>query len=559
MAVIAPQTDLYLIKSPLEIDEVNQLTFSNTTAQHAYFDSLPKIGVDDFTYQRKDGTIRYGGNFDDLIGYNYCMYRNDAFSDKWFYAFITGMEYLNDSVTAITIKTDVWQTWQFDLDYKQVFVEREHVDDDTVGMHTVPENLELGEYEIVNLFNYPLWESGTPSTDWLPCFCVTEFPNDTSNLQTDGNVQNSNGLMGGVFTSLHFFATHTVAAAMKVIDAYADPNSGTTTDAIKNIYMIPSCCVNMASSGNTTLHGYALYGVYNYYEDDNPLQFQEPSRLSRGYFPTNKKLLTWPFSYIYMTNKCGEDVVYHWEDFPFVTIDENTARTMSLKRGIVPSTSISAKLFPISYKGHTEDATYGSKLYNYGINYGKVPVCAWTTDYYTNWLTQNGVNVGVNIAKDVLLGAGGAVVSGMLTGGIGAVATVGMGIANAAGNIASELAEMHKAEVTPNQAQGDINTGDFQYCFTRNAISLYYMSVRPEMAAIIDRYFSMYGYKVNTVKLPNITGRRNWNYVKTIGCYIDGDVPQADLDEIKNMFNNGVTFWHNPATFADYSQNNDII
>jgi hypothetical protein len=59
--------------------------------------------------------------------------------------------------------------------------------------------------------------------------------------------------------------------------------------------------------------------------------------------------------------------------------------------------------------------------------------------------------------------------------------------------------------------------------------------------------------------MPNVIGRRNWNYVETIGCYIDGDVPQGDMQEIKDMFNKGVTFWHNPSTFADYSQNNDII
>ena len=76
---------------------------------------------------------------------------------------------------------------------------------------------------------------------------------------------------------------------------------------------------------------------------------------------------------------------------------------------------------------------------------------------------------------------------------------------------------------------------------------------------LIDNFFTMYGYKVNNTKIPNITGRRNWNYVKTVDCNIEGYIPQEDLNEIKGMFNNGVTIWHNPATFLDYSQNNDII
>lgn len=67
----------------------------------------------------------------------------------------------------------------------------------------------------------------------------------------------------------------------------------------------------------------------------------------------------------------------------------------------------------------------------------------------------------------------------------------------------------------------------------------------------------MYGYKVNEVKIPNITGRTNWNYVKTQECNILGDIPQEDMQTLKNIFNSGVTFWHNPSTFLDYSQNNN--
>lgn len=559
MAVITPNTDLYLLKVPLEIDDVNQLTFANATAQYNYFNSLPKLAVDDFTYQRKDGTIRFGASFDDILTYNYVMYRNDAYSNKWFYAYITNMEYVNDGLTAIQIKNDVWQTWQFNLTYKPVFVEREHVNDDTVGANTVPENLELGEYQIVDLRNSPMYETSSPSADWMPCFAVTKLPTGTASIAGD------NQNIGGVFNSLYFFAVRTFGAAQYVIEYYENDQS-TTTDAIVNMYMVPACCVNIdRSSGNLATGGnpsniglHAIYPLYNYYESDS-FKLQQPSVMSGNYYPTNKKLLTYPFSYFYVTNNSGETIPFHYEDFPFEQIGDNVARTMTYKKGIVPSASLSGKLYFTNYKTYSDSSAYGSRLYEYSINYAKVPVCAWTTDYYTNWLTQNGVNVGVNIAKDVLLGAGGAVASGMLTGGIGGFVGGAMGIANAAGNIASQLAQMHSAEVTPPQAQGNINTGDFNYAFLRNSITFYEMSIKREMAVIIDNYFSAYGYQVNRIKLPNITGRRNWNYVKTQGCYIDADIPQADLDEIKRLFDRGVTFWHNPATFADYSQNNDII
>ena len=88
--------------------------------------------------------IRYatGDNlrFEDLLGYNYCMYKNDSYKDKWFYAFITDIKYVNDGMSEVTIETDTFQTWQFDIVYMNSFIEREHVGDDTIGLHTLPEN-----------------------------------------------------------------------------------------------------------------------------------------------------------------------------------------------------------------------------------------------------------------------------------------------------------------------------------------------------------------------------------------------------------------------------------
>ena len=64
---------------------------------------------------------------------------------------------------------------------------------------------------------------------------------------------------------------------------------------------------------------------------------------------------------------------------------------------------------------------------------------------------------------------------------------------------------------------------------------------------------------INDVKIPNITGRTNWNFVKTVNCNITGDIPQEDVQTLKNMFDEGETFWHNPSTFLDYSQTNSIV
>lgn len=124
---ISPQTNIRLVKSPLTLNNKHQLTFSNLKAQESYFLSLPYVEDTNANYQRKDNVIRFNSHIDNIISFNYCMYKNENYSNKWFYAFITGMRYLNDNVTEISIVTDVFQTWQFDLIYKQSFIEREIV------------------------------------------------------------------------------------------------------------------------------------------------------------------------------------------------------------------------------------------------------------------------------------------------------------------------------------------------------------------------------------------------------------------------------------------------
>ena len=124
---ISPQTNLFLLKNKLTLDYKNQLTFASKEAQFNYFYNLPKIEIDNISYQRKDSIIRFPEHIDNLLEYNYCMYQNENYGNKWFYAFIVNMEYVNDSMTNIYIKTDVFQTWQFDLIYKQSFIEREMI------------------------------------------------------------------------------------------------------------------------------------------------------------------------------------------------------------------------------------------------------------------------------------------------------------------------------------------------------------------------------------------------------------------------------------------------
>lgn len=106
-----------------------------------------ETGQNGFTYQRKDGIIRVPINAEVLFadGTNYVVYDNVHYGGKWFYCFISKIEFINENMTALHIKTDVFQTWYFEMELKYTFIEREHTITDNLFQHTLPEGLPTGD------------------------------------------------------------------------------------------------------------------------------------------------------------------------------------------------------------------------------------------------------------------------------------------------------------------------------------------------------------------------------------------------------------------------------
>lgn len=578
MAVITPTTDVYLLKVPLEINDLNQLTFSNATAQYNYFNSLPKLEVHDFTYQRKDSTIRFGAEFDDLLNYNYVMYRNDAFSNKWFYAFVTNLEWKSPNCTDITIKTDVWQTYQFDITFKPVLVDREHVNDDTIGKNTLPEGLELGEM-VVNgsTLNFG-GVGGTGLSDYCCVVEVSQVENTgesaTLSYSWASGTHSLTPRLGSIYRG-------TIPLVLGMIENVANTPSAITEiydfaglgDAIVNIYMLPNYLVPFynqititATKGAETksFTGAVVPDDRTGVIDLGRATFTRPTTLN-GYQPKNGKMYTYPFCYFNLSNNAGSCIPYHYEDF-----SNQNNNAIFLTEGVFGAGG-SVKTMPINYK----NVDYEHNSLDYSINAPKYPICSWKSDSYTNWLTQNAVNLDVTWRRELLGAAvdigGGAVRGGMNgaslggpTGAVGgAIVGAGMGMFTGGVSLINLAREQHLAKTQANMvadtARGNLGAGDFVWAKYRSPFTYIPMSIKAEYARCADEFLSQFGYKCNRVKVPNITGRRNWNYVKTVGCYIEGDIPQTDMQEIKDMFDRGITLWHNPATFADYSQNNDII
>lgn len=595
MAVIAPNSEIYLIKCPIELDNLNQLSFANATAQHNYFDGLPKLSLTNATFQRKDGTIRWPGSMESIIEYNYCMYRNKNHGNKWFYAFIDNMAYISDGMTAIKISTDCWQTWQFDITFKASYIEREHTNDDSVGANTIPESLELGEFVCNGKQDMPYiskyYADNFLQADTMACVQLTTTTITTSSGTSKINNLPAVNIINGISEATQVvaipYSSDTMGALYALVGGY---DGAGKKDAILSMFLVPKAIA-------TWIHvdGEGFWNNNAFYL---PTPNTEASGLGNitisrnttinGYTPKNNKLFVSPYNYIHASNNAGQDIEYFYEDFLADPIF-NMYACMDQGGDI--------KCVPRNSKKSTTTSTALSG-WNESLTGGKLPTLAWSSDYYLNWQAHNGKNIAIQTGLSALGfavntltgGLGGGFgnyndinaamsrINGMPTGpgteramqnAIDQVQYIGGnnsgiggmfgGMINFASQVASTQNAIRNAKMVPPMAQGNTQLGNLPFATKQCKFTFYKMSVKAEYARCIDNYFSMFGYKTNRMKTPNITGRQNWNYVKTVGCNILGDIPQGDLQAIKAMFNNGITIWHNASTYLDYSQNNNII
>ena len=531
---ITPTGQIILLNVPIEIDNKNQLTFSSETNQYNYFLSrkVSSFEYSDCSYLRKDSILKVPAHIDNLYNVNYLMYRNRNFSSKWFYAFITKKEYVSDNCTALTIKTDCYQTWQFNIDIKPSFVVREHTNDDTIGANTIEENLDIGDIVTINHsgIRYPI--SG--------CKVVIMSTYDPYNNKRFASVLPYNGTTFGCM--MWAFDSNTTAGMQAIKDFILKTSQHIDVNAaIQGIFMCPSELLSGHIDTNDHNKITGSFSVYENIETYFPYGSDSPYQ---DYTPKNNKCYCWPYHFLEVTNSNGEKQQYKIEDF-----QKDDRGNILFTNYMALQVGISGRLCPTNYKGSVPS------LYNndVGVTLSKFPTCQWSSDYYTNWLTQNSVNRFKNalgIASSVMMP-----INMDPTKSVDKFATgMSKGISTA-NSIAGMISSYDSAKLQGNQTSGD-NSGDVSFSMGANGYTFLEKRSKLENLRVIDNYFSMFGYKTNRLKVPNITGRSNWNYVETRNIDITGNAPQEDVQEIKNMFDNGVTLWHNPNTFGDYSQSN---
>lgn len=497
---VAPQSTLSMLSDiPLDREYSHTIWFSSLSAQHNYMVSKNVHTFNNLTYVRivESGEFQVSipVNAEDVRKCNYCMIRNGGFSDKWYYAFVTNIEYVNNDTTRITCLLDHWQTYMTEIAIGMCYVEREHVSDDAIGNHTLEENLPVGEYVSQG---DTTWDAGLG--------VLVQMAYETGGTVTDN-----------MFTGLtqHGASLSGAGSIADLLNQFADQP--------EKVAMVSMCSAGMVKGSevgaNTTSFGMS--------RNTDAIRFNGSS-----YTPVNKKLWCYPYTFLSVDNYNGNSEVYHWENFSDVA-----QANFVINESPTPRPAI--ECYPVNYAGLTD-------AHIDGIEYDNFPMCPFVIDTYRAWASQ--------ALPKTAISTGAQLVMGTIKGGLpGAVSGLLGGVAN----IATTAVDNSYHKIHSTSVGGNIGSGGLNFYKERVGFRFISYSVRPEIARVIDNYFTRFGYRVMEYKVPNFTSRTSFNYVKTVESNVGGEVSQKTIDVIESSLNRGITLWHTPQV-KNYSLNNDV-
>lgn len=611
--VIRPTNEVRIYKNvPFSIDYKNIMDFSSVAEQSAYFNSLPQKTFSNLTYTRNNGTIIVNGNRDTLLDYNYMSFVNKDYGNKTFYAFITNVRYSSANASYIDFVIDEWQTWCFDVNFKESFIERKHCkrwnSDGTPVINTQDEGLDFGSEYIVKdhkEYNNNLY--------WV-CY-VTIVENYDAIYSRPKDIPNQLA----VFYAPIYKTTNNTIAQWKLGDVYMASHD-TITDRFRNSEKLVNTLKSVFIVSEPPFsYSYTISGSYiNVTSNDlkvTKVQWgsEETYSSNMGYWVSNKNpantLRTFP-KYGNLKNNITESKLLMYP-YSYVQLIDGQGNSFDIKNEYLDDTQINVRTFTSG--GLNSKQAHIVEHYRYKgitLNY-----CRWelgngvinnfpnnltiVDDYSAAYLQGNAnqINQSVNAtlnqsqlnnimaqntarasqSASLVRGVGdvfgGGIVKPLVGAGNG-IKALGDYAANVItseqqventelqGNLTSENAvkgALAKKQDAQNVADNvSLQGGDVYFTFQNqyNGYCLVYKQISDEYIRVLEDYFKKYGYAYNRIETPLLRTRKSWDYIRCIDANITGNINENSLEKIKTIFNQGVTIWHTNDV-GNYSLNND--
>lgn len=521
---VEPNTNIYLLSGvPLDREHVNTLYFSNTTEQANYFSSKAVASLTRNTYQRiKRGYARVEGKAETLYKCNYMMFQNSNHGRKWFYAFITNVEYINENCCEIEFEIDNIQTWLTEMKLGHCMIERCHTPTDEIGVNLEPENIDFGEYKT----------TATQATGYFNDYSLVILTTSLPGYSSEGEKYEfvADGLPTGVYaiawcnTSSNGFRP-AFNFLKEITDSYG-------ADTILSVFLYPSDFLDIKPDK-------LLVQPNPIKKEIKPTQTIRPTSFD-GYVPKNNKLFTFPYTCLKVSTSYGTSIITRYEYF------KDSIPDFDILSGF--SSNPSVTLVPHNYNGDIYS-------WDMALEINQFPQVAYIVDSYRAWIAQGGMisMIGRDIGNTITT-LGTAAISTAMNPALGAYAAA-RGVISQDVNTANAITEIARQKNMPDKARGQVS-GNAQ--ITHKLLNYYFevRQIRREYAEMVDEYFTMFGYAYNKVGIPNLHARPHYTYIKTANAIVTGDIPSTACTDIKTALNSGITFWVNGDEVGNYSVDN---
>ena len=604
--MFAPTTKVYILKdAPVDPLMNHFINFTDAAADANYFIGLRKKYWDTCHCEPvngMEGSILLKGTPEDYYDCNYLMWQNSQFTTKWFYAYLSNVRPYASDVTIATYVIDYWHTWYYDMTLGTCFINREHVNDDTIGRWREDEPVSVLRY--INPRQTDLLKKNKLDTDKYVCVYFTFTPNETTPDLTQLKIEDNEGGyytiegMKPYFTGGYFYNGEYQGAQFL---AFKTSSATINEDCAR----INSFLEKLVASG-TVQRVLAVVNVPGYIAKlatAIPVNTFEPIKESitgnarpatlDGYTPENNKLFTSQFTRGIITNGMGSSIDFNFEDFdgtPSFNLyaqlaQDSTARLVfknyeGLEENLLMSIDLTG--FPQSSFSYSE---YMNTLYANRAQRGTAITWQSADAQACKTAAQYGM---IGSAASVFKGAGGEAPepdSGQMSffndkyanarRGLDTASQIGGSVSNASGAIANMysnyynmqtgvaktegaiLAELSDGLRMPNATRGVANA-NITWAMSKMTFTQYDVVPCRYDAERIDKYLSMFGYNVKKVGKPHVSGRKYWNYLELVDPVINGSIPADAKTAIASILTKGVTIWHDPSVFLNYNLKNTI-
>lgn len=531
---IEPNTIIKLYeRMPLDKSYTNTLYFDSLSAQTSFFhtnNKYHKLSMTRQSYQRVErGKMRIGVSANEIYTCNYLAFQNSSYGNKWFYAFITGIEYINNETSEVSFQIDIMQSYFFNLEFKNCYIERQHTLGDAIGENIVEEPIATGDYIYNSCSKSGLFDEY--------CVVLATTEGDMFSDTTEAYSKYT-GYVGGlpslityiVFDAYYMtdFSDSALSSVKTVLDGMVALNK---VDSIISLSLIPKALVPTGKETTTK--------IFN---------TTRPKALG-NYIPRNNKLYTYPYAYLSIENGKSEQI-YRYEYFSDPTaikfeIDSTLSAT--------PEFSMTPKNYMNVEKNYLKKQVISD-----------FPFIAYAIDSYKQWLATSSQSYKIGIAGG-LINMGGAFSNGIMphytyNTDYSKNITDSFPIQNTSGlfGLLQQSAQANVEQTKGDKVQSQ-NSGTIDIATRAKDFYTIHKTLTPSYLKIVDDYFTRYGYAIKRNQVPIFNARPHFTYIKTQGAIVTGGAPADDIARICDILNNGITFWINASEVGNYSLDNSGI